>query len=146
MPRKYLPTSFPAERAVLDMALANGGGTYDCGDPGKATYFRQRCYLFRKALRDQALARDTLNLGDVSTPYDAIKIDLEKGSSVLHFTFAQPVGVFRAPDGKPVAHVADKVKETADNDFAAAARKFAEGLRPGLASSPSVNLDPEETD
>ena len=135
------PTSFPAERAILDLVLANGGGTYDCGTYGKAIKFRQRCYEFRKSLQKMEAIRDKLNLGDISTPYDPITISLEKPSSVLTFRIATPTGVFRTPDGRTIQPTAP----TIENEFSSAAAEVAAKLRPRLATPPALNLDPDES-
>lgn len=80
-------------RAVLDAALAAGGGEYDLGDYGQAVHWRQRAYRFRK------LYAETLGL-DVESPYDSIVIRrVEPDTGLLRIQIRTVAGEFRPIEG-----------------------------------------------
>lgn len=82
-------------RAVLDSALASGGGTFRCDSHGAAVHWRQRAYRFRK------LYAETLGLRAMS-PYDVLVLPRlpEDGCEVV-ITIRQTAGVFTpANDGQ----------------------------------------------
>lgn len=81
-------------RAVLDHALAAGGGSFLCETHGAAVHWRQRAYRFRK------LYAETLGITKMS-PYDVLVLPrLADDSSEVVITIRQTAGVFTpANDG-----------------------------------------------
>lgn len=81
-------------RAVLDEALAHGGGTFTCADYGSAVHWRQRAYRFRKLYAETLPPR-------AMSPYDVLVLPrLAADSSEVVINVRQTGGVFTpAGDG-----------------------------------------------
>lgn len=81
-------------RAILDTALAHGGGTFTAPDHGAAVHWRQRAYRFRKAYAE------TLSPQAMS-PYDVLVLPrLAEDSNEVVINIRQVGGVFTpANDG-----------------------------------------------
>lgn len=84
-------------RAVLDQALAHGGGTFQCPTHGAAVHWRQRAYKFRK------LYAETLGPRAMSE-YDGLILPrLAPESSTVEIQIRQPAGTFvPANDAVPI--------------------------------------------
>lgn len=84
-------------RAVLDQALACGGGTFQCPTHGAAVHWRQRAYRFRK------LYAETLGPRAMSE-YDVLILPrLAPESSTVEIQIRQPTGTFvPANDAVPI--------------------------------------------
>ena len=78
-------------RAVLDAALANGGGRYKLATKAEATRWRFRAYRFRKLLREET---------DTYTPYDNMLLRVD--GPVVFIQTQQITGVLTDLEGKPV--------------------------------------------
>lgn len=103
-------------RAVLDGALAAGGGTFTCESHGAAVHWRQRAYRFRK------LYAETLGPAKMS-PYDVLVLPrLLPDSSEVTITIRQTAGVFTPAN--------DTLAPTSNDDLLEAA----EALRRKLES------------
>lgn len=75
-------------REVADLALAHGGGTYDCADRGHAQNFAHRFYRFRK------LYREVFHADGSPCKYDSIVCPRVVDEHV-HFQLRTHRGVFR---------------------------------------------------
>lgn len=83
-------------RAVLDSALAAGGGTFLCDSHGAAVHWRQRAYRFRKLYAE--------TIGPLAmSPYDILVMPRlpDDGCEVV-ITIRQSAGVF-TPAGDALA-------------------------------------------
>lgn len=77
-------------REVADLALAHGGGSYDCEDHGAAVHFQQRFYRFRK------LYAEMFHEDGTDSPYDVLKLPrVPPDSSTVRIEIRQHVGTFR---------------------------------------------------
>lgn len=95
--------SYDDIRAVLDAALAEGGGRYTLATPGQAVYWRARAYYFRKLLYNLAEERLANAPGMTpSTPYDQMKLTLEEGTGSVLIQFIKPQGTLTRLDGTPI--------------------------------------------
>lgn len=75
-------------RAVLDAALKSGGGDYELPDYGKAVWWRQRAYTFRKLYADIQYP--------TPSPYDTLSFKkVEEGGAVVKIVVGQQRGIFR---------------------------------------------------
>jgi hypothetical protein len=93
-------------RAVLDSALASGGGTFACASHGAAVHWRQRAYRFRK------LYAETLGLKTMS-PYDVLVLPrLEPDGCEVVITIRQTAGVFTPAND---AQAPDELLEAAES-------------------------------
>lgn len=89
---------YPAERAVLDQALAMGGLNYTLPSPGQATAFRQRAYYFRTLLHKEMNIAAGHRL--VGTPYDAIRMVIKpEAPCVVTITLDTPAGIITPLSG-----------------------------------------------
>lgn len=92
-------------RAVLDAALAAGGGTFACETHGAAVHWRQRAYRFRK------LYAETLGPKTMS-PYDVLVLPrLEPEGCEVTITIRQTAGVFTPANDAPTSN--DELMEAA---------------------------------
>jgi hypothetical protein len=81
-------------RAILDQALAAGGGSYALASHGAAVHWRQRAYRFRK------LFAEILGDGKPS-PYDSIVMTrVDADSSTINILIRQITGTF-VPSSEP---------------------------------------------
>lgn len=95
-------------RAVLDAALAAGGGTFQCATHGAAVHWRQRAYRFRK------LFAETLGPQRMSQ-YDVLVLPrLAEDSSEVMITIRQTAGVFTPADGGLAPTGNDELLEAAE--------------------------------
>lgn len=81
-------------RAVLDEALRTGGGEYELADHGKAVWWRQRAYTFRKLYANTIYPKPS--------PYDTLsfkKVPPESATVVI--ASGQQRGVFRPANTLP---------------------------------------------
>lgn len=78
-------------RAILDAALAAGGGEYECATHGEAIHWRQRAYRFRKLFAETIAPRES--------HYDSIVMPRPQ-ESIVRITVRQQVGVFRPAEGQ----------------------------------------------
>lgn len=102
-------------KAVLDEALAHGGGEFECLTHGLAVHWRQRAYRFRKAYAE------TLGPKGMS-PYDALILPrIDPDSCIVVIRFQSVAGVFR-PAGPPVAPIAFEDDDLLDAASALAAK------------------------
>lgn len=86
--------SYDDVRAVLDAALSAGGGNYTLETSGQAIYWRARAYYFRKLLQNLEKERYEGVPGmAASTPYDHLKLGLEKGSRTVTIEIMKPQGI-----------------------------------------------------
>lgn len=107
-------------RAVLDGALAAGGGTFTCESHGAAVHWRQRAYRFRK------LFAETLGPTRMS-PYDVLVLPrLAEDSCEVVITIRQTAGVFTP--------ASDGLAPTTNDDLLEAA----EALRRRLEGGPAA--------
>ena len=95
-------------RAVLDSALAAGGGTFMCESHGAAVHWRQRAYRFRK------LYAETLGPRAMS-PYDVLVLPRlpEDGCEVV-ITIRQTAGVFTPANDAQAPTSNDELLEAAE--------------------------------
>lgn len=101
-------------RAILDAALAAGGGTYECESTGQAIHWRQRAYRFRK------LYAELLGPSQES-PYDTLTMPRCDGPTVS-IVLRRQVGRF-TPNNEPV-----EVSELLGDDLLDEALSFAKKL------------------
>lgn len=135
--------NFADVRQVLDEALAHGGGTYRLPTRGKAIKWRQRAYTFRSRLREMEAARDVLNTGVYTTPYDGLtlRIDFELDPTLVHIEIIKATGVFTPADGSSPVQLEKRNASKEKNKFDEAAREFSAGL-----AAPAIDIDPEAAD
>lgn len=106
-------------RAVLDSALAAGGGTFQCESHGAAVHWRQRAYRFRK------LYAETLGLRAMS-PYDVLVLPrLADDSAEVTITIRQTAGVFTPAN--------DVLAPTSNDELLEAAEALRRRLEGGVA-------------
>lgn len=141
MPAPRTLGAFADVKTVLDAALRANGGTYRLRTHGAAIKWRQRAYQYRKLLLDIAERNDITGLVPASTPYDGLELRIE-GSAVI-IAPREPVGEF-IPASGPAINLEEVKKETEENEFTEAARKFADELRGRVATLPTLPFDPEE--
>lgn len=67
-------------KKIFDLVLAKGPATLTFETPSQAGHFRMRGYYFRKLLHAQQLANRGVAVGETITPYDSIKMTIEKSS------------------------------------------------------------------
>lgn len=107
-------------KAVLDSALAAGGGTFTCESHGAAVHWRQRAYKFRK------LFAETLGPNKMS-PYDVLVLPrLVEGSCEVSIIIRQMAGVFTPANDMPPAD---------EDDLLGAAEALARRLSNGPPSA-----------
>lgn len=107
-------------RAVLDAALAAGGGTFVCPSHGAAVHWRQRAYRFRK------LYAETLGPKAMS-PYDVLVLPrLPVGGCEVAITIRQTAGIFTPAN--------DALAPTSNDELLEAAEELARRLEGGVAS------------
>jgi len=82
-------------REIADLALAHGGGEYECLDNGAAIHWQQRFYRFRK------LHASLHHIDGTDSPYDKLVLPRVK-DSIVRLQVRQHVGTFR-PAGPRVA-------------------------------------------
>lgn len=117
MPLSTNVHSYDDIRVVLDAALEAGGARYELPDPGKAVYWRARAYYYRTLLLKLAAERLANVPGTApSTPYDHMKLSLEKGDNVVVIEFIKPQGKLTGLDGKPLAVKSQLVKADEDEE------------------------------
>lgn len=83
-------------REVADLALAHGGGTYDCSDRGMAQNFAHRFYRFRK------LYREIHHADGSPCKYDGLVLPRVTDASVK-FNLREHRGVFRPSQRASIA-------------------------------------------
>lgn len=90
--------------AVLDAALANGGGRYELPTPGKAIKWRQRAYTLRKTLSKLDAQKKLKLLGaSPSTPYDQMYLRIEPHDRcVVLIEILKPEGRLTTLEGAPL--------------------------------------------
>lgn len=85
--------------AILDQALAAGGGTFTCETHGKAVHWRQRAYQVRKAYRNYVMPKlspyDRLTLRKIQPDSTEVVIDVVRMEGT--FTPRQPATPTFAP-------------------------------------------------
>lgn len=80
-------------RQILDAALSSGGGSYECGEHGKAVHWRQRAYKFRKLYAE--LLGD-----DAESVYDTVVMPrVAEDGSTVSIQIRKQVGVFVPNEG-----------------------------------------------
>lgn len=128
-------SGFADIKKILDAALEHKGGTYRLPTKGKAVWWRQRAYTFRKLLRQREEARDIMKTGFYETPYDkmAMKISDDDPRTIIIF-FPEPEGEFVPADGKEL--------EAPKNEYDDFAAEFSKGL----AASSALGLSTETPD
>lgn len=77
------PRHYSHVQAVLDAALAQGGGRYQCDSDKAAIRWRQEAYYFRKL--SQKLMQDTILMPGIiaPTPYDEMFLTVEGATVVI---------------------------------------------------------------
>lgn len=91
-------------KAMLDAALASGGGTVTLRTPGKATHFRQRCYTFMKAWREA--------INPTPSKYDVFVFPQPTDCNVV-IKLRETDGIFTPAEGGPVT-LPEAAKEEED--------------------------------
>lgn len=110
-----LSNQYAPIKAVLDAALAGGGGRYDAPTPGAAVHFRHRAYTFRKAYREACAPGPS--------PYDRLTIrKLKRGDTSVVIEPMSLPGTFTPTGTGPV-----EVDEPED-ELLAEARRIAREL------------------
>jgi len=89
-------------REVADLALAHGGGSYECTDTGTAQNFAHRFYRFRQLFREIHHADGSL------CPYDRLILPRVETETVT-FRIREHQGTFRPAGGKPMTHDDDEL-------------------------------------
>lgn len=120
MPLSNNPRNYPHIQAVLDTALAHGGGKYDCGTEDAAWSWRQKAYHFRKI--SQRLAQDAIKEPGVMAPtlYDNMYLTLDGPFVVIQYHDTKiKKGLLTDLKGKPIELVplvpeGDSLIETAE--------------------------------
>jgi len=78
-------------RQILDAALANGGGRYECPTHGQAVHWRQRAYKFRKLYAETMATSDSFSM----SPYDRLTMpQIPEDSSTVIINIRESIGKF----------------------------------------------------
>jgi hypothetical protein len=129
-------------RAVLDAAIAAGGGRYTLKSRGAAIHWRARAYAFRKLLQR---LQDEANLIPgiaVNTPYDGMMLTIAKDKDDPKFAHLlederdrtviihpiRVVGVLTDTDGNVIDVTKQQKKEESVDEFQRAAEELAAKL------------------
>lgn len=82
-------------KAILDAAVAGGGGRYHLPTKGKAVHWRQRAYTFKNLAQRNAQATSTVPGYTPPTPYDELTFSLQAGAGDSFYV----VIMIRQPEG-----------------------------------------------
>lgn len=96
------PSQYSDVAAVLDAALARGGGRYRLPTKGKAVQWRQRAYSLRKALALLDASRKPEGVPPI-TPYDQLILQIKDDDPcVVVISIRAPEGVLEDMEGGAV--------------------------------------------
>lgn len=96
------PSQFSDVAAVLDAALAAGGGLYKLPTSGKAIRWRQRAYMLRSLLLkiDERMKQGTV---PASTPYDNLVLRIRDDDPLtVRIEIEQPEGILTTLNSTPL--------------------------------------------
>ncbi len=87
----------------METALQHNGIVYELATPGKAKYFRMRCYYYRKLLHAELVKRSNVTV--TRTKFDALQIEQDvdnKARLFFRLSSAQAAGNLTDIEGKPL--------------------------------------------
>lgn len=107
MPLSTNTTTYAHVAAVLDAAIAAGGGQYALATPKDAIRWRAQAYQYRKLIERDLRAKLGVPGIAVSTPYDHMFLTIE--GNVVKIGARQIEGVLTLPDGSKPTLVAPQL-------------------------------------